>query len=322
MLIFAVNFALNGIICLRMVISPPKMNGLRTTIASSKPLFRKIMEFYPPIILPIMTIWFILFYFSYGPKIIKSLDYFHKVYNQNKKKQTLLTIWIVFNLYLLICFKKDTFYLTDPLKLCWRLYSFNIYSLHDFLVWGIVVYYKYGTYRLLCDTHYDLINSTCQIADREILKTIQVLAQQNDKMNRIISIPIIAFFVLNGTFQIILISVALLDTIGNYNYDYTLYNWMLSICFVCSIHFSMKIDQMLTTIGNVLSDRSNWKIASQTESPPLALDQQPGKSLFQISLYQKYFQLKLFDCVTLDYNFILSYALFICSYVLIIIQTS
>ena len=322
-LILAWSTILNIILISKFIVSPYQMEAIISTTALKKPLFRKILNLYTRFIAPFFSICNVCSFFFKGPKIIEQLDYYHMVYNANKLKIFIYLIISSNYVLLFIIFTNDgTSTLSNPFAKIWETYVFYLFCSQDYLVWGIVAYYKYGTYHLLCDLHQNLISATSLISEDVLYETIQTLAHHNQKLNNLVSIFVFYFFIVNGTFLIITVTVFLLDKERIFQLDYTMYLMLLFGSFAFAIHFSMKADQMCTTINSVTLKRFHWNTKNGFENVQSKNQKQSNRILLQNCLYQKYFQLNLFDCATLDYNFILKFALFVCSYVLIIIQTN
>ena len=324
MLILILNVTMNFALCISLLSSLYGMNDLKSTHAIDKPLFRKLIYFYTPVIIPVFTIWNLIYYNLYGPNIVRLLDYYHKVYNKTKLKRFVSATFVSFHSILFASYINhgwSELNLSNPLKKILFISDCMIFSLQDYLVWVIVAYYKYGTYLLLVDIHQNLTNTSTQINENRILKQIQTLALHNHKLNQMVSQLIIVFFVLIGIFLVIVSTNFLLDTSKTHNYDYILFIGILLSSFIVAVHFSVKIDHTLNTINTVLQCKYNQSMTNKQINPSIDFSQHKS-CLFQIPLYRKYFHLNLFDCITIDYTFCLSFAIFVFSITLIIIQTN
>ena len=326
MLILVLNLILNCVISFNLINILFRLEDLKSTRAINKPLFRKIMKIYTTFISPVFSFSALIYFFVYGPTIFQLLDYYHKVYNNLKLKFSQLIAFILFNVIMMFSTIKhdlEELHSIKPLELLMYLYIYNIFLIHDYLIWAIVAYYKYGTYRLLCDIHHNLIHySSTQFSEVDIFQTIQSLALHNHKLNQQISHLLLYFFCVNVTFTVIVFTVFLLEITDTYNYDYVIYMIIIFICFIVAVHFSNKTDMMLNTLDSTIRRRYLWSITKKNLNPFLRSGKHPVRCLFQISIYRKYFQLSLFDCITIDYNFVLCLIIFISSNILIIIQTN
>lgn len=132
-------------------------NDLQGISVFNKPLFRIMVESYTPIIIPIISVFNLIQYFLYGPKIVQLLDHFHEVYNRRAPKILIFSLILIFQLILVACFTRDSFDLfVTPEVSFWSICAVYMVSLHDYLIWAIVVYYKYGTYAIINKQHHKI----------------------------------------------------------------------------------------------------------------------------------------------------------------------
>ena len=316
-----------GILSIKIIISVMMWNCLRTTIyaaedlessnAMIKPLFRLLIEFYS-VSISIFYIIIIIHYFINGFQIIQLLDYYHSLYNEKVMKRKILFIITLFHAVVLIGFIQFPYDMFTIPKALMTIYSIYILSIYDYLVWSIVVYYKYGTYQMLDKLRQNIQNKSMEISVQKTSKQIQSLALQNQKLNNIISIIVLIYLFLNGAYFTIVSAMFMSDMNNKKNYDTVLYMSMIFAFLLFTVHFTMKIDHLLQLINGILSEHYQKNILLNT----LTNDINAGKILFQISLYRRHFNLNLFDCIVVNYNFILCYLLFLMSNVVIIIQTN
>ena len=316
--ILAIKIIMNTLTLISFMTTIYDVEDLQSSNAMIKPLFQLLIELYLTVMLLIGFIFTIIHYSIYGFQLFQLLDYYHSLYNQKCMKRIILSIIIAFHVTIIICHIQVPFNKFTIPKTLMTMYSIYVLSMYDYLVWAIVVYYKYGTYQMLDKLRQNIQNKSMQISIQKIAKQIQILALQNQKLNNVISIIVLIFLILNGTYYTIVTTMFMSDIGDKSNYDYIFYMTMIFVCLLFCVHFPMKIDHLLQLINGILSEQYQKNIFHN----PLKNDISPGKILFQISLYRKYFQLNLFDCIVINYNFILCYVLFILSYVVIIIQTN
>ena len=323
MLILLVNLILCSVNCYTLMSSLLKMNELKSTSAINKVLFRKLIELYAPKIVPLFLVCNITYINVFGSRIVHLLDYYHQVYNQRKVKIKISVVIFIYNVVIGFCSMSHSLYPSKILNSIWYTYLYFILSLQDFMVWTVVAYYKYGTYQLLGQIYQNLINSKNDEIDAEdIIVRIQTLAKHNRKLNQLVSLLIIIFFILTGTFIVIMITIFLLDVASVYSIDYIPYTIFITVCFVCSVHITVKTDQLYNTISDILLTKYYLKAAQNSKTDLIESSKLYAKIFFRLSLYRKDFQLRIFDYIPLNYNFLLNFFLFIMSYILVIIQTN
>ena len=299
-----------------------EINSMSKTPSMRKPLLTSLVNVYMPYVVPFGSSLNAFYYLLYGPTIIQLLDYYHVVYKSKNMmalffllaiSQCVLSVW---------CFQSTIFHSSRFDFL--RLYSVYFMSAHDYLIWAILSYHKYGTYRLLVDLRDYLHKSMANINNEEfnivVLQKIRLLSKQNIKINRLMSLLIMNYLILNGTYCLLALSSSLLNSA---NIRYFLYISLSFISLAHSIYFCCVIDQTLTNI-NYLFSEYQWKFANRKHllSVQQSTTNETGKLLFFISVYRKDFSLKIFDCFTMDFDFFKNLLLFIMLYSVIIIQTN
>ena len=290
---------------------------MRKTNALKKPLFRKLVILYYHFILPKWIIYSLLFYLIYGPEIIELLDFYNMEYRQTSKKLICFVLTIVCHIIFLVDFLNYqlNFFKQNILNQLLKIYIMYIASLNDYLILAIVAYYKYGTLQLLNQIYQDQLRIYPNIQETFVCQQIRLLAKHNRKLNHLISIEFWIFILAIGTCAQLLIGHTSLQLDLEYEFSFIIYMAFISVCFVCSIHFSMQIDQTLYNIREMLTE-NHWKTNSKKSKRDFC------RYLFQVSLYRKDFQLNLFNCITIDYCFVMKFVLFIMSCNMIIIQTN
>ena len=326
MLILSVNVLLNLIVVFYLKGALDSINAMNVLSAWRKPLFHKLTEIYMDFLLPAGIISFLILYFLYGSQIIQLLDYYHLVYNCVPMKIVSIFLVLIFH-YIFISENIDSYLnieiWSNTIDAFMKLATLYIIIIPDYLTLIIVAYYKYGTYSIMKDIHRELIRNLPKIQLYEIFiyKQVRLLAGQNRKLNQMISLFLFNFFLINCASFIITFTVISLEMENAIFYGYFSYMAILFSGLIYSIHISMKINQTLKMICQLLL-RYQWKINSQFGKYKLTPNSKcPGQVLYQMKLYRNDFDLNLFDCVKLDYEFLLNFVVFIISNVTIIIQT-
>lgn len=321
-LILVVNLYVNASIIYTYLTEMYNSGSLEDSTAVNKPLYQMLMKIYLPYMLPIFNALQMIYYFLLGPEILRQLDCYHLVYNRRNAKRCFYSLIVIYHIMFGVCFIKSTRrFLSNKITLS-KYYSVYLLCMNKFLIWAIVAYYKYGTYQILFNIHQYLQNKlpmNMKEYEVNIPELIRQLAQNNKLLNQKISILILLFFILYGTFSVIVICLIL---IGRNIPELVLYISLIFVSFVLSVRFCTKINLMIDAICEHIL-RYQWELSSRsTRRKIVPTGNFPGKILFQISLYRDQFELKLFDCVTLDISFVIKFVAFIAVNVVIIIQTN
>lgn len=324
MLILFVNVMLNLLVIYKLF-TMFNIEHYKEYSTFNKPLFKMMVQIYVPTILPVLCTIGIVHFFFIGPELIQLLDIYHHVYNNRKSKLIVLLLIICFNINFIVCFfPLIVSLISEPKIQLFDLYGYYVLSIHDFIFWSIIFYYKYGTYRTLTNLHQYLSEKlpifNVDDYSKNIPELIERLAQNNRCLNKLLSICLLIFFVCNGAFYLITISLLLMQ---NIIYDFVINMILVFCCLLCCVHITKQADYSLREIGQLLS-KYQWKlyIHSYGTHKLVPFGTKPGKVIFQYSIYREYFQLKLFDCLIFDQQFVLYFVIFIMTNVLIIIQTN
>ena len=325
MLIFLVNIMLNLSTYFDIFTLLFDMEDMNQTQAIKKPLFLKLIQFYSSILLPTATCACLIYYFLFGWKIIQLLDFYHQIYNRKSMKILSLLLLIIFHYVFLsdyILYQLKSFKQKPVGEALQKSYSVYMVTIVDFLVWTIAVIYKYGTYFMLNELYKKLCLEKTK-PKLFYLQQIVLLAEHNRKLNRLLSITILTFFLINGPSYLITVTLLMLDYYESYHYNYYIYMTILLICTIIPIHITEKILKTLDDIYDILLYQ-HWKIERNLFpiQCKMKLEKFSKQTIYEMNFYQKDFKLNLFDCLALDYKFLLKFAVFIITNVVIIIQTN
>ena len=318
--ILSVNIMLILIILFNLKDTVSNFNTTVKKISFKRTLFPKLIQLHYIIFLPVWIILSIFNYFVYGPEIMRLLDFFYVEYKKMSRKIIVIVLVIIFHIVFIldyVNYQLEVFNKKNILKSLFKLYLGYIVIAPDYLILAIVAYYKYGTLQLLKQTYQDQLRIYPNIQEAFVSQQIRLLAQLNRKLNKLISLLFLIFILVIGTSFQIAVCQSLLENKLFYDVNFFIYMAYLFVCFIYTIHFSTQIDKIMYNISQLLSEY-HWKTYNCRKSTKGCV----GRYLFQASIYRNDFQLNLFDCITMDYNFLMKFVAFIMSYNMIIIQTN
>ena len=320
MFILLVNIVLISIVTYNLKDTISSIDTLRGSSAFTKPLFKKLVELYFKYFLPIGSNFCMLYYAVYGPVIIQLLDFYHVQFNRRSAYVIYIVMVILFHiayLFEFIQYKLIFFTFEKYHEFVFKTYTGYITSVSDYLILAIATYYKYGTYQLLNSVYQGQFEIFPNINEDFICEQIRLVAKQNRKLNKLISILYFNFFIVLGLCYQIVVSLLSLEFSPDFDLSFIFYMSLLFVCIVYPIHFSRQIEKTMYNISQLLSDY-HWRTFDCKKSTKGGA----GRYLFQASIYRNDLQLNLFDCITLNYSFIVKFIVFIMSYNMIIIQTN
>ena len=285
-------------------------------------LFPKLIRLHYNIFLPMWINLSLFYYFVYGPEILGSLDFFYVEYKKTSRKIISLVLVVLFHIVFIldyVNYQLEMFNKKCILESLFKLYLGYILVIPDYLILAIVAYYKYGTLQLLKQIYQDQLRIYPNIQEAFVCQQIRLLAQLNRKLNKLTSLLFLIFILVIGTNYQIAVCQTTLENDVLYDANFFIYLSFLFACFIYTIHFSIQIDKTMYNISQLFS-KYHWKTLDCSSKS--STKDGVGRYLFQASIYRNDLQLNLFDCITLDYSFIVKFVVFIMSYNLIIIQTN
>ena len=320
MLILSVNVVLIVTVIFNLTDTVSSFKIMNSTKSFNRTLFPKLIRFYYIFFLPMWIIFSMFYFFTYGPEILRLLDFFYVEYKKTSRKIICMVLVIIFHIVFILDYSEyqlEIFNKNRILESLFKLYLGYILIAPDYLILAIVAYYKYGTLQLLKQTYQDQLRIYPNIQEDFVCQQIRLLAQLNRKISKLTSVLFLIFIIALGTCFQIVVCQTILENNLFYDFSFVIYITFQFACFIYTIHFSTQIDKTMYNISQLLS-KYHWRTYNCKNSTKGCV----GRYLFQASIYRNDLQLSLFDCITLDYSFIVKFVAFILCYIMIVIQTN
>lgn len=151
------------------------------------------------------------------------------------------------------------------------------------------------------------------------MKTIQTVANWNNKTTNLLSPLILNFLILN-TFDNVVTLIHYLEAFNTLGLVYLLY---FNIYMAIVLQLDVQIKNKLNRIQNCLLERNQLLHDKPTiKKYPKAVADSMRIKLHEFAIYKEDFKLKIFKLLDIDMGFFLEYNIFIFTYAIIFKQTN
>lgn len=327
-------------------LDPFQLNALRSTCAITKPMFNYLVAIIDRFVYAgIFVINIVYAYFAIS-RVIHLLDsmHFYEFYLKGNKWRTIGQGFMGAHVVLFFLFFHDKINLRVPNLEDMIRYACMYQSLYQYWICGILHYSQYATYNLLLQIDGKLSPGRAipPLEQFQLVSEIRSLAYINDELNTLLSIPTSVFILLNIFNITMFVSMAFLCTP---NVGLLLHAFFSAFYLAYILNLNSRLLVTLNRIGHKLQNNStffrNGSVQSKnyltrrvfslhylhTPNRRLAsfLSESPECRQLryqEFAIYQTYFTIKLFQMCKLNLTFLLSVALFICNYIVLITQTN
>lgn len=201
----------------------------------------------------------------------------------------------------------DNFYLIKCFYFIVNYFSFYLLSSNGFIIIGVVFYYKYATLVSLKTTLLELnvpSSDSTFLKFQQVENTIFKLSCLNSHLNNILSLPLL--IILFAHIFNILVLLARVFVSGQFFYRNAVYVASNTLALFSLAFLQKHIQQQLTKLELSIQTTGSLQL----------------KAHMMITVYRKYFDLRLFQLVSINLNLFLKTVLFVTNYVILIVQTS
>lgn len=338
-------------------LDPFQLEPLGKTCAVSKPMFGYLVKMNAQFVYPFIFVINISYSQFFNSQIIHLLDsdLFYAFYSRDNKWRSILVCFIGGHFFLcfMFFFDKINFQQIDTKQLI--CYSCLYSSMFQYWVLGIYNYSQYATFKLFSEYEKRLSNVEKMTVQEQfgIIDQIRSLADINFNLTQCLSIPILFFIILNIFNIIMFLSMAILckPSLGLIIHVFTSALYLILIIILNhKLLLSLKrITIALQRSQLIKHSKQRHPLSSNFKLTGLAKIQHP-EGAFVISttlhssaiqrqlrepiesrqiqyvqledIYSKYFHIKIFRLITLNFNYLLKVSLFILSYIVLISQTT
>lgn len=341
-------------------LDPLQLEPLGKTCATSKPMFGYLVKMNAQFVYPFIFVINVSYSHFFSSQIIHLLDsdLFYAFYSRDNKWRSILIGFIGGHFFLCYSFFYDKFNFQQfDVKQVIR-YGCMYSSLFQYWVMGILHYSNYATFKIFSGFEKSLSNVNKMTVQEQfcILDQIRSLADINSNLNQYLSIPILFFIILNIFNIIMFLSMAILCrlSLGLIIHAFTSALYLVLIIILNHklllslkrIIIAFQGSQLILLKEQCHSSSSNYKLTGlnltkihQHTKSTFVLStalhssviqrqlREPAESrqiqYFQLEkIYSKYYHIKIFRLVTLNFNYLLKVSLFILSYIVLISQTT
>ena len=327
------NLAID-IIILYTLINYPIFQSEIASCKNVKPLFVYFAKLSLDYIHPICFSITIIYYFVFSQRLLRLLDSpcFMIIYNTKRQAIFILTGVIVSThiIYIILLANQLQYVstLTFDLRIFLSQFSAYIINIFQFSVCIILHYYQFATFKLLDNIYSKLSHKVLFIEEGEALKDVIELAILNHKLNHTMSIPIIAYGLMNAVHMTTAICFSMICA-PNWSmissslsvWAYLIYIAWLNqqikqlvklILSKLRRNYQLNVDRKEYTQLFEMSAKYNSEMIRSSKTQHRALKIQ------QADLYEKYFSMRIFYFTLMGFPFFLKVALLIADYVLLL----
>lgn len=290
----------------------------------SKPLFVFFSKLSMQYIQPTCFLVNTLFYLTYISQVIKLIDSkcFASVYSSERQARVIIAsmsafIHILFFGLFVTRIEDFTFNWTSIFDIV-SMYTLNLYQ---FYVCFVLHYYQHATYQLLWKVKEKLSGKVLYIEEDEALEQLRELAVINDSLNRVMSIPILAYTLMNAVQLTLAVCLSILCTP---NWTLLANSFFVWVYFAYLAYLNAQIRQLVKR--TFIQLRGNYAtvdaIRTQRRQHHLVRWQCRALKLQQATLYSSYFSIRIFYLTCISLPVLLSLVLFVANYVLLMTQTN
>ncbi len=213
--------------------------------------------------------------------------------------------------------------------------AYYVVQQHNFIIMGLVDYYKLTTLQALQQllaktTQSNQIQSSIEVQIDSVEPVINQLATLNQALNRRLSFPLLISVVMQLYANLIIFSTAVIN--GRLQFVQLLYILFFAVHFAYIAALQYRIEGMLAKLERHLTDQSDLigqlNITDQPEAMKKCFYHKPRNTmaLFRakhvIGVHRRHFELKVFRLFSINPQFFLSTIVFIAGYVVLIAQTT
>lgn len=268
---------------------------------------------------PVLNFSNIVYYFFYGRQIIKLLDndFFFQVYATFPYPKLVFTAYIAaLQLYTgVLTFERvmdyfEEFSLTSMLNV----FTLLVIATMLFLNYVIIHYYLYATKQSLEGLKAKYESSL--LSGEELLSQIRSLAQINEQLNCLLSLPLSTFLLLviiDNITTVCLFLVLEMKSISNFIYPFLLHNGVVGFYIVYLVMLNRQVIDRFR--GAVEAVKIRGELEKLTGKEKMAARQE------EMPIFESCFHLKIFQMWSVTHRNLLSMILFIVSYTVFLYQT-
>lgn len=197
------------------------------------------------------------------------------------------------------------------------MYTLNLYQ---FNVCFVLHYYQHATYQLLCKVKGKLSGKVLYIEEDEALDQLRELAVINDSLNRVMSIPILMYTLMNAVQLTLAVCLSILCTP---NWTLLANSFFVWIYLAYLAYLNAQIQQLVKrTFIQLRGNYATLDAITQGRQHHLVRWQCRALKLQQATLYSSYFSIRLFYLTCISLPVLLNLVLFVANYVLLMTQTN
>ncbi len=313
-------------------LDPLQLESLGKTCAISKPMFGQLVKLNAQFVYPYIFVVNVSYSYIFSSRIIHLLDsdVFFVFYSQGNKWRYILTGFIGGHFFLcyIFFFDKINFQQFDAKQLV--RYGCMYSSLFQYWVCGIFHYFQYATWKIFCGYEKSLLLLEMTTQEQlSILDEIRLLADINANLIQYLSIPILFFIILNIFNIIMFLSMAFLCkvSVGLLIHAFTSALYLVLLIFLNhKLLLSLKrIISIFQKSQFITLEQNHYFLSRISKRTKIQLNE-PKESrqirYAQLNIYSKYYHIKIFQLISLNFNYLLKVSLFIASYVVLISQTT